>query len=647
MSTRLHLFAISAVVALAACSFDAVNFSLSPAPGDGPLAENCDTPGDEDGNGLADCSDPACAGAPACQVRCGNGKLEASEQCDDGNATNGDACENDCTLPRCGNGIIDVSLGEICDPPASGTCGPDCRSLLACGNGVIDPGEECDDGQANNGDDRDCRSDCVINRCGDGRANTKGTHHEDCDAGPRTADHIRTAVPTEAAGCNIDCTSPRCGDGKINGHFQPAGAAGTEQCDNGNANANNADCTATCQIGVCGDGRVNTIGPLHKEGCDDGNRNDSDSCNNACVAASCGDGIVGPGEECDLGAGNSDTGACLLNCRLAICGDGRLRAGVEECDGTAGPQPCSATCRQQRCGNGIIDPGEQCDDGNVADNDGCSKLCKREFCGDGIVNNGEPCDRALTPATCNFDCTISRCGDGKLNIFAVPPEQCDDGNTFPSDGCSTVCRFEFCGDGIKNAGEQCDDGNNVNGDGCENDCTLPVCGNGIIDSGELCDDGNALACGSCGADCLSMTSSPATGVIFPAPGAAYAGLDNFTLSDGFVNVTFQFTNGGPPALGRVAIPFITQDTTQTMASRIVNAVVANLAIGAQAVNGVVVLQNLRLTSRGNVAITEAVVPAGFAVFGMSGGKGGDCSANTGCVNDNDCASQICVAGRCL
>src|SRR5687767_4066384 len=33
------------------------------------------------------------------------------------------------------------------------------------------------------------------------------------------------------------------------------------------------------------------------------------------------------------------------------------------------------------CGDGMPDPGEQCDDGNNADNDGCSRSCVREELG--------------------------------------------------------------------------------------------------------------------------------------------------------------------------------------------------------------------------------------------------------------------------
>jgi len=39
---------------------------------------------------------------------------------------------------------------------------------------------------------------------------------------------------------------------------------------------------------------------------------------------------------------------------------------------------CSATLGESLCGNGILDPGEQCDDGNVKPLDGCSANCEIE-----------------------------------------------------------------------------------------------------------------------------------------------------------------------------------------------------------------------------------------------------------------------------
>lgn len=46
---------------------------------------------------------------------------------------------------------------------------------------------------------------------------------------------------------------------------------------------------------------------------------------------SCGDGVLQPGEECD--DGNADAGDDCIRCRRAYCGDGHRHRGVEDCDG--------------------------------------------------------------------------------------------------------------------------------------------------------------------------------------------------------------------------------------------------------------------------------------------------------------------------
>ena len=46
-----------------------------------------------------------------------------------------------------------------------------------------------------------------------------------------------------------------------------------------------------------------------------------------------------------------------------------------------------------QCGNGRIDPGERCDDGNTNDTDDCTSACQLARCGDGVVHAGvEQCD---------------------------------------------------------------------------------------------------------------------------------------------------------------------------------------------------------------------------------------------------------------
>jgi uncharacterized repeat protein (TIGR01451 family) len=97
------------------------------------------------------------------------------------------------------------------------------------------------------------------------------------------------------------------------------------------------------------------------------------------------------------------------------------------------------------CGDGVLDPGEECDDGNNVDGDGCSANCTLEYCGDGVLD---------------------------------PGEECDDGNNVDGDGCSADCKVEYCGDGNLDPGEECDDGNNIDGDGCSANCTLEESGEG-------------------------------------------------------------------------------------------------------------------------------------------------------------------------
>ncbi len=63
-------------------------------------------------------------------------------------------------------------------------------------------------------------------------------------------------------------------------------------------------------------------------------RSDTDACRNNCALPTCGDGILDPGEECDDG-NDDDTDGCTNRCFFAKCGDGVVHAGVEACD--AGP----------------------------------------------------------------------------------------------------------------------------------------------------------------------------------------------------------------------------------------------------------------------------------------------------------------------
>jgi cysteine-rich repeat protein len=84
----------------------------------------------------------------------------------------------------------------------------------------------------------------------------------------------------------------------------------------------------------------------------------------------------------------------------------------------------TVSCAATTCGNGVLEAGESCDDGNQEDNDGCSATCTVES---GFACSDEP---SL--------CLPVVCGDGVLS----GDETCDDGNQEGGDGCSVACAVE-------------------------------------------------------------------------------------------------------------------------------------------------------------------------------------------------------------
>jgi cysteine-rich repeat protein len=191
-----------------------------------------------------------------------------------------------------------------------------------------------------------------------------------------------------------------------------------------------------------------------------------------------------------------------------------------------------ATSDAGLCGNGRVDPGEECDDGNTLNGDGCSSQCKLD----------DPCWDCWCPGS---PVCVNRtiCGNGIL----TSDEECDDGNITSGDGCSESCQIEpgwrcrvpgrgcvpICGDGQMVGWETCDDGNSVDGDGCAHNCLVEPCwdcsrgaciyescgdggqdtdeaglfrcGDGIVSPGEECDDGDGnsdVGYGGCTTRCM-------------------------------------------------------------------------------------------------------------------------------------------------
>jgi cysteine-rich repeat protein len=175
----------------------------------------------------------------------------------------------------------------------------------------------------------------------------------------------------------------------------------------------------------------------------------------------CGDGVQAATEECDTGPENSDTqaGACRTSCVLAGCGDGVLDPG-EVCDdgNRVGGDGCAVTCRKRElCGDGILDPGaEQCDLGEANSDtlaNQCRTTCQLPRCGDGVEDSGEACDdgNLANGDTCDSNCTRPRCGNGVTG----GGEECDDANPFNTDACLPDCRSNRCSRGVDSAGNAC------------------------------------------------------------------------------------------------------------------------------------------------------------------------------------------------
>lgn len=127
------------------------------------------------------------------------------------------------------------------------------------------------------------------------------------------------------------------------------------------------------------------------------------------------------------------------------------------------------------CGNGRVEPTEQCDDGNDDNQDGCNVLCLFPVCGNGAVELGEQCDDTTlpNPAGCSADCVYMVCGNKRVEKELG--EECDDGNLKSGDGCSPCCKFEMCGNMVLDPLEECDAGL-TGGSGCTDCCKLMTSG---------------------------------------------------------------------------------------------------------------------------------------------------------------------------
>ncbi len=549
---------------------------------------------DPDGNACAcnqtaDCPVPnlcnVVAAPNACVAPgCGNNVIEVGEGCDDGNTMAGDGCDAICLLERgqpcagnnnsCASGFCDPSAGFCaCDDDGDCPNGQSCNLLLnpnqcvpaGCGNGTIDAGEGCDDGNLNNGDG--CNAQCLKEL---GRPCTSGTV---CASGFCDVMICACDAEIDCPGiqlCNVQanpniCVNPGCGNFVVEVN---------EGCDDGNTTSGdgctdicllelgeactissvcasnscdpvdstcvcdeNADCPGTapvcklstdpnlCVVAGCGNGVIEA-----GEACDDDNKDNGDGCNSVC--------LLEIGESCPSGSTTCASGFCDLVGTLCACDEIADCPMGKLCNFLADPN----VCVDPGCGNGVVETGEGCDDGNTNSSDGCTNACLREIgesctlsntCASGFCDSTDntcACDQSADCSgvlICNTVASPNICvNPGCGNFVVESTEGCDDGNTTAGDGCDIACMIELgnacttstsCATGLCDgnvcvcdqdadcsAGEIC----NTNAD--PNVCVVAGCGNGVVEANEGCDDGNTLPGDGCDVSCAKELGQTCT-----------------------------------------------------------------------------------------------------------------------------------------
>jgi YVTN family beta-propeller protein/cysteine-rich repeat protein len=180
------------------------------------------------------------------QSTCGNHEIDPGEDCDDGNSDDGDCCSSTCTFEP---------AGQDCDTDSNDCTNDTCDGEGTCQHLSVPDGTSCDDG----------------NDCTDG---------DSCTAGECFAEGLtQSGTP-----CNADlnpCTTDTC-----NGDGGCVAVPNTDPCNDFNA------CTTgdTCN----GQGFCQGV-PQQGGGCDDGN---DCTANDACVEGFC-RGSIQQGAPCD------------------------------------------------------------------------------------------------------------------------------------------------------------------------------------------------------------------------------------------------------------------------------------------------------------------------------------------------------------
>lgn len=291
---------------------------------------------------------------------CGDGIVQAPEECDDANDSDDDECRNDCRF-SCGDGEFNMMI-EACDTAIAagmpGACPTECDDDNACTSDVLS-GSACDTACTN----------APIEACvdDDGCCPTACNANTDNDCMPMCGNMVIEGDETCEAGV-MDC---------------PTACDDMNSCTMDVLMGDPAMCTSVCDFPAI------TMCSMTSDGC----------CPSACnsttdvdCSASCNNGVFEPpGETCENGtampcpATCDDMDACTMNVRTGTAGMCNVQCSfpaITACamasDGCC-PAGCNATndgdCMPV-CGNMVVEGTEECDDGNMIATDGCD-MCRR------------------------------------------------------------------------------------------------------------------------------------------------------------------------------------------------------------------------------------------------------------------------------
>jgi cysteine-rich repeat protein len=462
---------------------------------------------------------------------CGNGVLEPSEACDDGNRVSGDGCEKDCkSRETCGNGFVDIDVGELCDDNddragsyCSSTCTVSTRCDAPAGGSLA---TLCDDENECTAPICDPQTGCGAVTVADGTSCSAGAGT--CRSGgcviPQVAttwDSTCAIGPTGNLKCWGDNTWGQVGEAPQTGVFTKVWMGGDAAACATRAPNDQLVCwgypTWTEQAPTT---NVAAFTGGYYHGCIV--RKDTKAVQ--CWGITNSDGQLNtPTNGPYIAVGSSDYSSCAIRQNGAIdCWGMPSRLVGKPTSGAftqiAGSRDSYCALRSDGVAQcfGVNDAGETVPpagelfvDLAVGEYHSCGLRADGSVkCwGDGeLEERGNSTDLGQsTPPTTPLDyftsivsgyesyhtCGIRRGGGiacwGKNNASQSTPPGA-------------------CGNGIVDPVEACDDGNRVSADGCEKDCkSRETCGNGFVDTalGEVCDDNEDRAGNFCSATCAA------------------------------------------------------------------------------------------------------------------------------------------------